>query len=461
MRPADVPPPTLPLLCALGRHKTDGLARWNAGYYFAKCKRCRRDLVRTAFTRWEIPKGFRIVWQSDAAHHAGSPEMVAQDHYPAPAGQVEFPIREAAPLPEPSLEPGADAVEPVDAARCDFDEGEADESDASASLEQTATGELPIQEVLRNLRDDYHGQSPAHDFEESERDVLPAGADVLEEDGHLDDEPSEAADEPPPREPEDSLPPAPPTKRYPVVPDFMDESPAGIGWDVIEGRIVPKGQTETDAGGHSAGDAPAGFLSQGWQDLVRKKAGDAGMSGRALFRDMRARRRPPARKAAPASIAAPASVANSGTETTTRVDRRARLGGMLMQQAPIAAAMIFGGLVVAAAYVDSRNGPRVIYRPVPVASVAQAEVPQRSTTPPGTARRQPATTPINPTQRAYVTASLLNCRALPDDKSATVRRLPRGASVELLGERIGWFSVAHQGRQCWAYRDYISTTRPV
>jgi len=53
----------MPLLCELGWHDAIPAARWNEGYYFTKCRRCRQDLVRTAYSGWHIPNGFRIVWQ--------------------------------------------------------------------------------------------------------------------------------------------------------------------------------------------------------------------------------------------------------------------------------------------------------------------------------------------------------------------------------------------------------------
>ena len=52
------------LLCSLGLHVPKGSVRWNHGYYFTKCARCGRDLVRTAHGRWHVPQGQRVVWQA-------------------------------------------------------------------------------------------------------------------------------------------------------------------------------------------------------------------------------------------------------------------------------------------------------------------------------------------------------------------------------------------------------------
>jgi hypothetical protein len=54
---------TLPqLLCRIGWHAPIPGARWNAGYCFTQCSRCGRDMVRSAFGEWHVPKGFRVVW---------------------------------------------------------------------------------------------------------------------------------------------------------------------------------------------------------------------------------------------------------------------------------------------------------------------------------------------------------------------------------------------------------------
>lgn len=50
------------LLCRLGRHDGDPHGRWNGGYCFTRCRRCGRDMVRSAFGEWHVPKGYRVVW---------------------------------------------------------------------------------------------------------------------------------------------------------------------------------------------------------------------------------------------------------------------------------------------------------------------------------------------------------------------------------------------------------------
>lgn len=58
------------LLCALGRHRPEPWPRWNAGYYFSRCGRCGRDLVRTTYGSWYVPKGCKIVWETTPPENA-------------------------------------------------------------------------------------------------------------------------------------------------------------------------------------------------------------------------------------------------------------------------------------------------------------------------------------------------------------------------------------------------------
>ncbi len=84
------------LRCTLGWHRPQAVVHWNHGYYFTRCRRCRVDLVRTAYSRWEVPRGYRVVWSGKA-----------------PAGAIA----------------------------------------EQAALHRTGDG-LPIEEVLRHLKDD-------------------------------------------------------------------------------------------------------------------------------------------------------------------------------------------------------------------------------------------------------------------------------------------------------------------
>ncbi len=54
------------LLCQIGFHKPGAAVVANGGCSFAACRRCGRDLVRTASGRWHVPRGYRVVWKTRA-----------------------------------------------------------------------------------------------------------------------------------------------------------------------------------------------------------------------------------------------------------------------------------------------------------------------------------------------------------------------------------------------------------
>jgi len=84
--------------CAIGWHDPEPVARWNDGYYFARCRRCARDLVRTAYGRWHIPRGARVVWSPHRPENSLSavlaPLPVEAPETPSPPDDGELPIQE-------------------------------------------------------------------------------------------------------------------------------------------------------------------------------------------------------------------------------------------------------------------------------------------------------------------------------------------------------------------------------
>lgn len=84
----------MPFLCELGWHKPRPVARWNCGYYFTTCARCGEDLVRTAFGRWHVPHGYRVVWQPQPPENAVSAALVRDRAAAGAAGGTELPIEE-------------------------------------------------------------------------------------------------------------------------------------------------------------------------------------------------------------------------------------------------------------------------------------------------------------------------------------------------------------------------------
>lgn len=78
---------TMPLLCRLGRHVPRRLPIWNDGYYFSVCRRCNRDIVRSLNGGWQVPRGYRVVWQPARPEGEQMPTL-AQDAGPVSAGPV-------------------------------------------------------------------------------------------------------------------------------------------------------------------------------------------------------------------------------------------------------------------------------------------------------------------------------------------------------------------------------------
>jgi len=98
--------------CQLGWHAPRKGARWNNGYYFTDCARCGADLVRTTFSGWEEPRGYRVVWR---------PRPVLPDEEPQPTGEtigpktlrIAPPVARADPAPPPAPPAPPLATEPA------------------------------------------------------------------------------------------------------------------------------------------------------------------------------------------------------------------------------------------------------------------------------------------------------------------------------------------------------------
>lgn len=65
------------LMCGMGWHAPGPLPIWNNGYYFSVCRRCERDIVRPFHGRWQLPRGYRVVWQRDRPAGEGVPVLAA------------------------------------------------------------------------------------------------------------------------------------------------------------------------------------------------------------------------------------------------------------------------------------------------------------------------------------------------------------------------------------------------
>jgi hypothetical protein len=62
------------ILCAFGGHEADRNEVYNSGYHFSRCRRCRRDMIRTG-PAWEaVPSGHRVVWKAGCHNHSLEPD---------------------------------------------------------------------------------------------------------------------------------------------------------------------------------------------------------------------------------------------------------------------------------------------------------------------------------------------------------------------------------------------------
>jgi hypothetical protein len=63
------------LLCALGGHEAGPDEVYNGGYYFARCRRCRSDMIRCGAAWRMVPEGHRVVWRSGRHQHSLEPDL--------------------------------------------------------------------------------------------------------------------------------------------------------------------------------------------------------------------------------------------------------------------------------------------------------------------------------------------------------------------------------------------------
>jgi hypothetical protein len=63
------------LLCALGGHEAGAGEVYNGGYYFARCRRCERDMIRSGAAWQMVPSGHRVVWRAGRHQHSVEPSF--------------------------------------------------------------------------------------------------------------------------------------------------------------------------------------------------------------------------------------------------------------------------------------------------------------------------------------------------------------------------------------------------
>jgi hypothetical protein len=58
------------ILCAIGGHEAAPGEVYNSGYWFSRCRRCTRDMIRAGGS-WEVvPQGHRVVWRPGSGSHS-------------------------------------------------------------------------------------------------------------------------------------------------------------------------------------------------------------------------------------------------------------------------------------------------------------------------------------------------------------------------------------------------------
>ena len=62
------------ILCRVGWHQADSDEVYNSGYYFGRCARCSRDMIRFGGAWQRVPVGHKVVWKSGQAMHSIEPD---------------------------------------------------------------------------------------------------------------------------------------------------------------------------------------------------------------------------------------------------------------------------------------------------------------------------------------------------------------------------------------------------
>ena len=393
------------LLCALGRHRPAGVPRWNDGFYFAKCERCGCDLVRTAFERWHVPRGYRVVWSDRPPASRPDVAIVAEANAPAPAATPptgfgsgsDAASAPAVAAPEPaaaSSSPQLSAQPPAPPASEPPATDDRAEAEAPVSPPGSTNGRLPIQDVLEQLN--------AEDTAGPAREAPPMPAQT------------------------------PPRRRSTW--DFMDDDP--LGDDPPSGVSRPHpAQSAAGTGSpapvdpHKVAAAPqrVGGLPELWR------------RARAAVRNFTSGPAEPRPSvviglAFLLAVAVAAGMALYWESTSERLPAESDGGGDVAPGAENAGAT----------------------------DPFSAGAPDGPTGEAGSAgyRDEAAGAPAS-AQRAYVAASLLSCRAAPVLQARRVRNLGRGDEVRVLGYDGEWASLAYRGGQCWARARFLSPVPPL
>lgn len=62
------------IVCALAGHSADRQEAYNSGFHFSRCRRCRRDMIRSSGDWEAVPDGHRVAWKSGRQSHSIDPD---------------------------------------------------------------------------------------------------------------------------------------------------------------------------------------------------------------------------------------------------------------------------------------------------------------------------------------------------------------------------------------------------
>ena len=62
------------IVCMMAGHAADERQAYNSGFHFSRCRRCRRDMIRSS-GEWEaVPDGHRVAWKCGQQSHSIDPD---------------------------------------------------------------------------------------------------------------------------------------------------------------------------------------------------------------------------------------------------------------------------------------------------------------------------------------------------------------------------------------------------
>jgi hypothetical protein len=411
------------LICSLGWHSPEPLPRWNDGYYFSRCRRCGCDLVRTAYEKWHVPDGYRVVWSVEPPPDRASVDFVPETGETSATDVPTASVSESNMVREESRETERYEAEATPPLEHEPAHAAPAEPDAGTTMQQEPdeTWTEPIGAVTTDA-----DEPPAQDEIEpaSMPDLETVPAVGVNEPGEATAERSPArvqtmAGEGKKRLPIDELfsrlrrgrerPVAEATPpRAPGDWDFMSDDPGD------ELLIKPSGSSGSDYDPvpHLSGidQSPSEPVEGGWRSGLARRFGS---TRDALF------------------------------GTVEEEPKGLALLGLAV--AISAAVALVATLIIPSSPVGDGTPPRT----TPSALAAPAALP---------VHRPHAAQPSGPIR--YVAARALACRDSPSLEGQRVRTLARGDAVTLLAQEGDWASLSHRGRQCWALGSLLSPVPP-